>query len=77
MPFHSEHHVCPQVPFFALPALNKLARNQLHPMGESLWAVDREVRRTCIVSSAEADKIITERRQRKESVDSSWLCALD
>ncbi len=77
MPFHSEHHVCPQVPFFALPALNKLAGNQLHPMGESLWAVDREVRRTCIVSSAEADKIITERRQRKGNVDSSWLCALD
>jgi fatty acid desaturase len=77
MPFHSEHHVCPQVPFFALPALNKLARDQLHPMGESLWMVDKEVRRTCIVSRAEAEKIIAERKHRKESVDSSWLCALD
>jgi hypothetical protein len=46
-------------------------------MGESLWAVDKDVRRTCIVSRAEADKIIAERKQRKESVDSSWFCALD
>jgi fatty acid desaturase len=77
MPFHSEHHVCPQVPFFALPRLNKLAGDQLHPMGESLWAVDREVRRTCIVSRAEADEIIGQRKRRNESVDTSWLCALD
>ena len=77
MPFHSEHHVCPQVPFFALPQLNQIAGNQLHPMGESLWAVDREVRHTCIVSRAEADRILVERQRRNESVDTSWLCALD
>jgi fatty acid desaturase len=77
MPFHSEHHVCPQVPFFALPQLNKIAGGDLHPMGESLWAVDREVRRTCIVSRDEAERIISERKRRQESVDTSWLCALD
>jgi fatty acid desaturase len=77
MPFHSEHHVCPQVPFFALPKLNRLVRDRLHPMGESLWAVDKEVRRTCIVSGTEAARLIEERRKRNESVDKSWLCALD
>jgi fatty acid desaturase len=77
MPFHSEHHVCPQVPFFALPALNSLVGNKLHPMGKSLWAVDREVRRTCIVSRADADATIAARKKRNESVDTSWLCALD
>jgi fatty acid desaturase len=77
MPFHSEHHVCPMVPFFALPQLNKIAGDQLHPMGRSLWAVDRQVRRTCIVSRAEADRIIAQRKARNESVDTSWVCALD
>lgn len=77
MPFHSEHHVCPQAPFFALPKLNALVADQLHPMGESLWAVDKEVRRTCIVSRTEADSIIAERKKRNENVDTSWLCALD
>ena len=77
MPYHSEHHVCPQVPFFALPKLNALAADQLHPMGKSLWAVDKEVRQTCIVSRAEAGRIIAERKRRNENVDTSWLCALD
>jgi fatty acid desaturase len=77
MPFHSEHHVCPQAPFFALPALNEIVGNQLHPMGKDLWSVDREVRRNCIVSRAEADRIIAERKARHEQVDTSWLCALD
>ena len=44
MPYHSEHHVLPQAPFFALPALNQLLGSKLKPMGESLWAVDKEVR---------------------------------
>jgi fatty acid desaturase len=77
MPYHSEHHVCPQVPFFALPELNRRAGHQLKPMGESLWAVDRQVRRTCIVSDSEAARILQERRRKKESVDDSWLCRLD
>jgi len=51
--------------------------DQLHPMGKDLWAVDREVRRTCIVSIAEADRIIAARKARNEQVDTSWLCALD
>jgi hypothetical protein len=29
------------------------------------------------VSRAEADRIVGERTRRKESVDTSWLCALD
>jgi fatty acid desaturase len=77
MPFHSEHHVCPQAPFFALPTLNTMVGAQLHPMGNNLWSVDRDVRRTCIVSRAEADRIITERKARHEQIDTSWLCALD
>jgi fatty acid desaturase len=77
MPYHSEHHVCPQVPFFALPELNRLVGNELKPMGDSLWAVDKDVRRTCIVSEAEAASILEERKRKKESVDESWLCHLD
>jgi fatty acid desaturase len=77
MPFHSEHHVCPQIPFFALPALNKIAGDKLLPMGKSLWSVDREVRRTCIVSNAEANRILAKRKARNERVDTNWICALD
>lgn len=77
MPYHSEHHVCPQVPFFALPELNRLVRDQLKPMGESLLAVDREVRETCIVSEAEAARIVAERRKKNEDVDGGWICHLD
>jgi hypothetical protein len=46
-------------------------------MGESLWAVDKEVRRTCIVSENEAARILEDRRSKKQSVDDSWLCRLD
>jgi len=76
MPYHSEHHVLPQAPFFALPALNKLIGAQLKPMGESLWAVDREVRRTCIVSEEEAARVIAA-RNKTGTYDDSWLCPLD
>jgi fatty acid desaturase len=77
MPYHSEHHVLPQAPFFALPALNQLLGSKLKPMGESLWAVDQEVRRTCIVSPEEAARIVAARNQPKEITDKEWLCALD
>ena len=77
MPYHSEHHVCPQVPFFALPELHKLIGHQMKPMGESLIAVDREVRRMCIVSDAEAARCLEERKTKKEQVDESWACRLD
>ena len=76
MPFHSEHHVLPQAPFFALPALNKLVGDQLKPMGESLWSVDKDVRRTCIVSEQEAARIIAS-RNKTGPYDDSWLCPLD
>jgi fatty acid desaturase len=77
MPYHSEHHVLPQAPFFALPEVNRLVGRNLKPMGESIWKVDKEVRATCIVSSAEANRIIDERRRKKEDVDRSWICLLD
>jgi fatty acid desaturase len=77
MPYHSEHHVLPQAPFFALPEVNRLLGSQLKPMGDSLLAVDQEVRRTCIVSPAEAQRVIEERKRRNESVDTSWICHLD
>jgi fatty acid desaturase len=76
MPYHSEHHVLPQAPFFALPALNKLVGDKLKPMGESLWSVDKEVRRTCIVSEQEAAQIIAS-RNKTGTYDDSWLCPLD
>ena len=66
----------PQAPFFALPEFNRLVGHQLKPMGESLWAVDKEVRRSCIVSPEQARRIVDERKRRKESVDKSWLCHL-
>jgi hypothetical protein len=46
-------------------------------MGESLLAVDQEVRRSCIISPAEAERIVEERKRRNESVDRSWICHLD
>ena len=73
MPYHSEHHVCPQVPFFRLPELNRIAGAKLRPMGESLLAVDREVRRTCLVSEEEAARIRKERQQAPQD----WVCHLD
>jgi fatty acid desaturase len=78
MPFHSEHHVCPQVPFFRLPELNVMLRDQLHPMGRTLLAVDREVRAKCIVSEADAARIVEERKRRTGKADDlSWLSRVD
>lgn len=77
MPYHSEHHVLPQAPFFALPEINRMIGSELKPMGESLLAVDREVRRGSIVSREEAARIVEERKKNNEVVDKSWLCRLD
>ena len=33
VPYHSEHHVCSQVPFFALPKLNRLVGHEFEPDG--------------------------------------------
>jgi hypothetical protein len=46
-------------------------------MGDGLLAVDQEVRRSCIVSPAQAQSIVEERKRRNESVDTSWICHLD
>jgi hypothetical protein len=46
-------------------------------MGDGLLAVDQEVRRSCIVSPAQARSIVEERKRRNESVDTSWICHLD
>ena len=78
MPFHSEHHVLPAAPFHQLPALNKELEPVLHPMGDSYIAVDRYVRKHCIVSEAEATRIRRERAQKTMGTDDErWLCHLD
>jgi len=43
MSYHAEHHLCPAVPFHALPKLHREAEGQLHPMGTGYFAVHREV----------------------------------
>jgi fatty acid desaturase len=43
MSFHAEHHLCPAVPFHALPRLHREAGHQLHPVGTGYLAVHREV----------------------------------
>ena len=63
--------------FFALPALNRVVGDQLHPMGRSLWQVDCELRQSCIVTGTQATQIIAERKARNEQVDTNWICALD
>ena len=62
---------------FSRSPINRLVGHRLKPIGESLWAVDKEVRRTCIVSKTEARAFSTTAERRKESVDESWLCHLD
>jgi hypothetical protein len=46
-------------------------------MGRSLWAVDHEVRQSCIVTGTQATQIIAARKARNEQVDTNWICALD
>jgi fatty acid desaturase len=43
MSFHAEHHLCPAVPFHALPKLHREAGHHLHPVGSGYLAVHREV----------------------------------
>lgn len=43
MSYHAEHHLCPAVPFHALPRLHREAGHQLHPVGTGYLAVHREV----------------------------------
>lgn len=43
MSYHAEHHLCPAVPFHALPKLHREAGHKLHPVGTGYLAVHREV----------------------------------
>lgn len=43
MTYHAEHHLCPAVPFHALPELHRIAGHELHPVGESHLRVHREI----------------------------------
>jgi fatty acid desaturase len=43
MSYHAEHHLCPAVPFHALPQLHRIASDRLHPVGASLVGVHRQV----------------------------------
>ena len=45
MSYHAEHHLCPAVPFHALPRLHALVGSQLHPVGTGYLAVHRSVLR--------------------------------
>lgn len=43
MSYHAEHHLCPTVPFHALPRLHEQVRERLHPEGEGYFQVHAEV----------------------------------
>ena len=43
MSYHAEHHLCPAVPFHALPELHRIAGDKLHPVGDSHVRVHGEV----------------------------------
>jgi len=41
MPYHTEHHLYPNVPFHALPRLHARVRGRLHNVGTGYVAVNR------------------------------------
>jgi len=43
MSYHAEHHLCPAVPFHALPDLHDRIGDALHPIGKGYLTVHREV----------------------------------
>ena len=43
MPYHSEHHLCPMVPFHSLGSLHEKVKSNLHPVGESYPKVHGEI----------------------------------
>lgn len=43
MNFHVEHHLYPQVPWYALPKLNELIKDQLPQPDPGFWQTNREV----------------------------------
>jgi len=48
MSYHAEHHLCPAVPFHALPELHRIAGDKLHAVGASHVKVHREVLRSTL-----------------------------
>ena len=45
MSYHSEHHLCPAVPFYVLPELHEVVRDNLRPVAAGYVAVHAEVLR--------------------------------
>ncbi len=45
MPYHAEHHLCPKVPFHALPRLHAAIGDKVHPIGEGYFKIHGEVLR--------------------------------
>jgi fatty acid desaturase len=43
MNYHIEHHMFPMVPFYRLPALHAMIRDDCPPAYPSLWAAWREI----------------------------------
>jgi len=43
MPFHSEHHIAPMVPFHALPALHDKVGGKMYPVADNYFAVHGQV----------------------------------
>ncbi len=43
MNYHIEHHMFPMVPFYALPQLHAMIKDQCPPVYPSIWAVYREI----------------------------------
>tara|TARA_B100001142_G_C14215007_1_gene609143 strand:- start:84 stop:1037 length:954 start_codon:yes stop_codon:yes gene_type:complete len=43
MSYHAEHHLCPSVPFHALPDLHDRVKDNLYPVGKGYLAVHFEV----------------------------------
>ncbi|MEM7172003.1 MAG: fatty acid desaturase, partial [Pseudomonadota bacterium] len=43
MSYHAEHHLCPMVPFHALPKLHSEIGGQLHPVGEGYFSVHHDL----------------------------------
>lgn len=58
--YHAEHHVAPKVPFYALPAMHDLVRDDLVHCTESFWAFHRgTLRRLRAEASSAGDGDVT------------------
>lgn len=53
--YHLEHHLMPNVPFHALPRLNRAIRNQLPPPAPSLLAAQTAILRLTIFNGRRSD----------------------